>query len=51
MDLLKMVEENDYVGLKSYVENRRKELLDKKIEDKKKSIRESVEQKKENTSK
>lgn len=50
MDLLKMVEENDYVGLKAYVENRRKELLDKRIDTKKKSIRESVEQK-ENTSK
>lgn len=45
MSLLKMVEENDFVGLKNYVEGRRMDLLKNRVELKKKSIRESFQEK------
>jgi hypothetical protein len=45
MDVLKMVEDSDYVKLKAYIESRTKELLDKRIEMKKQHLKESLETK------
>lgn len=42
MDVIKMVEEKDYVGLKRYVEARSKELFDKRVELKKAHLKESL---------
>ena len=42
MDVIKMVEENDFVGLKNYIESRAKELFDKRVEMKKQHLRESL---------
>lgn len=45
MELLKMIEERDYVALKGYIENRQKEIMDRRIEQAKARLREAVEQK------
>lgn len=42
MDVIKMVEENDFVGLKNYVESRSKELFIKRVEMKKQHLKESL---------
>ena len=42
MDLIKMLEENDFVGLKEYAEKRTRAIVENRILDKMNAIRDSV---------